>query len=421
MLYKVKEFMENAKKENNQDLKRGKHLQDEMKAYNERFPKSLEPLHKMRWLLEQDFNTLFSGGIGEFSDVSGEGSGVGGQLGYVEKGKFWTSDDLTKHDLKKTTSTLTSGQLDNWINKNLFGKKSNFSNMGEAFMEAGRLAGLDPRYLIAHSAIETGWGNRDGSVAINEDKHNFYGIGAFDSSAYESAYDWSDPKEGIIGGAEWIAKNYVYSEKYKQGTLHKMRHNNGVHQYATDSEWHTKIASTMKGSEAFTTASEGGVPEFSGSANGNFSYPFKIAFAVTSDFGTRGGAHQGIDLATGDRRIPMYPIAPGVVHQVAFNGGGWGHYIVIFHGDRGGKDLYSLYAHTEEASPLSVGASVNSSISIGREGNTGNVAGGNDGYHLHLEVREVSKGAAWNQDGGPKDPRNYLTGLKASGTGYGHI
>lgn len=118
---------------------------------------------------------------------------------------------------------------------------SPFRNQAAVFIRAGQESGLDPRYLVAHAALESGWG----TSKISRDKNNFFGIGAFDDSPYASAYTFdSGLAAGIIGGAKWIANNY-YNSKYGQKTLNQMRNNNGVHQYATDPEWHNKIASIM--------------------------------------------------------------------------------------------------------------------------------------------------------------------------------
>lgn len=146
-----------------------------------------------------------------------------------------TVTSLTKRDLKNQ-SNWNAVQLNNWINKKA-SKSSVMYNRGEAFAEAAKVSGLDPQYLVAHAAIETGWG----TARIARDKHNFYGIGAFDNSPYKSAKTWTGADAGIIKGAKWISDNY-----YKKGqtTLYSMRFNNGVHQYATDPKWHTKIAQT---------------------------------------------------------------------------------------------------------------------------------------------------------------------------------
>lgn len=381
------------------EINNSRSVQDEIKIFNERYPKHLEALEKL---------VIEDSGVGEFDGAGG--SGVGGQLQYLEKGKYWTSSDLTKHDLRKTTSTLTSGQLNAWLSSKLGSRSSNMAGMGEAFMEGGRKAGIDPRYLIAHAAIESAWGTSN----INADKHNFYGIGAFDNSPYASAYDWSDPRDGIIGGAEWIGRNYIHSEKYNQNTLHKMKFNNGTHEYATDPEWANKIASTMKGSEEFTTASEGGAPE----GSGKFKNPYRdSAYTVTSEFGMRihpktgkKKGHAGIDVqSVGAKKVKLYATAPGKIVRNVKNYGttSWGNYCVIDHGNINGKNVFSLYAHMKDPTKLKVGDNVGADSFISNEGNTGSVSGPT-GIHLHLEIREGSSGQTWDK-ATPVDPRNYIS------------
>lgn len=139
-------------------------------------------------------------------------------------------------------SPISSKELNNYINKHA-PKNSPFRNNADIFIRAGKESGLDPRYLLAHAALESGWG----TSRIARNKNNYFGIGAFDSSAYKSAYSFnSGLAGGIIEGAKWISNNY-YNGKYDQKTLNRMRNNNGVHQYATDPEWANKIASIMDG------------------------------------------------------------------------------------------------------------------------------------------------------------------------------
>ena len=59
---------------------------------------------------------------------------------------------------------------------------------------------------------------------------------------------WTTPEKAIIGGAEFIGKNYINNITYKQDTLYKMRWNPskpGEHQYATDIGWASKQVSSM--------------------------------------------------------------------------------------------------------------------------------------------------------------------------------
>lgn len=164
----------------------------------------------------------------------------------AEKKQYWTNSDVTKHDLAWRLYGLTAAQLNNWIKAS--NAKSPFNGQGQVFIEAQVQSGLDARYILAHAALESAWGTSN----IARKYNNYFGIGAFDSDP-ENAKNYSNPglAAGIIQGAKWIAKNY-YNGQYKQRTLYSMRHNNGVHQYATDPDWDKKIARIMKQSERYT-------------------------------------------------------------------------------------------------------------------------------------------------------------------------
>lgn len=164
-----------------------------------------------------------------------------------DKARYWTDSDLTKHDLGWTLNGLSAGQLNNWVRATSPG--SPFNGQGNVFIQAQKESGLDARYILAHAALESAWGKSN----IAKKYNNYFGIGAFDSNP-DNASKFSNKAlaSGIINGAKWIAKNY-YNSQYKQKTLYKMRFNNGVHQYATDPNWHTKIANIMKRSERYTS------------------------------------------------------------------------------------------------------------------------------------------------------------------------
>lgn len=170
----------------------------------------------------------------------------------VKDGTYWTNSQIIHHDIGKTLSGITADQLNNWIKaKN---PRSPFNGRGNVFLEAQKQSGLDCRIILAHAVHESAWG----TSGIAKDCHNYFGINAYDDNP-RNACKSSNPslEAGIIAGAKWIAKNY-YNSKYKQTTLYKMRYNNGVHEYATDKAWHTKIANIAKGSEPFTRPSKAG-------------------------------------------------------------------------------------------------------------------------------------------------------------------
>jgi beta-N-acetylglucosaminidase len=142
-----------------------------------------------------------------------------------------------------TVANVTAEEINSFIASKTYGEPRLITGMGEAYIEAQNVSGLNAFYLIAHSALETGWGT---SKIVN-DKYNFYGIGAIDSNPYQGAYDFSSPKNGIIAGAIWINNNYVEAAyPYYQPTLDNMRNNENFHQYATDEAWAVKIASIAK-------------------------------------------------------------------------------------------------------------------------------------------------------------------------------
>lgn len=187
-----------------------------------------------------------NGIIGLLTGLPNEGSSLGvGNLSTTGSGDYWTSTNIQKHDLGVTSDALTAQQLNDWINAMTSDKPNSvMRGMGETFMKAGQESGLDPRYLVAHAAHETGWG----TSSIARDKGNMYGIGAFDASPYSSAYGYSNTEAGIVEGAKWIAKNYYQGRNAKD--LDSMNVD-----YATDPEWAKKIAATMKGAEKYTEPS----------------------------------------------------------------------------------------------------------------------------------------------------------------------
>lgn len=147
---------------------------------------------------------------------------------------------MSYHDLR-SKSDVTAEDLDKIIAE----KSSNqaMQGAGKYFIEAGEQNGVDPLYLFAHSAHETGFWSSN----IMNSKNNFYGIGAYDSSPYASAYSFNNIEQGIKGGAKWISEKYINSSRFEQNTLYSMNHDSkeGWHNYATDAGWGDKIANIM--------------------------------------------------------------------------------------------------------------------------------------------------------------------------------
>ena len=120
----------------------------------------------------------------------------------------------------------TVSELNKWIHS-YAPLDSPFRGRGNIFLLASDESGLDPKYLIAHAALESGWGKSK----IARDKHNYFGVAAYNNSPYESAmYLGTDFKSGIINGAKWIRDNYI---NRGQNTLYRMLYGDPNHVYAS--------------------------------------------------------------------------------------------------------------------------------------------------------------------------------------------
>ncbi|MBV2698063.1 N-acetylglucosaminidase [Staphylococcus aureus] len=109
-------------------------------------------------------------------------------------------------------------------------------------------------YLVSHALVETGNGKSELAKGIKDGKkryYNFFGIGAFDSSAvrsgksYAEKEQWTSPDKAILGGAKFIRNEYFENN---QLNLYQMRwnpENPAQHQYASDIRWADKIAKLM--------------------------------------------------------------------------------------------------------------------------------------------------------------------------------
>lgn len=132
--------------------------------------------------------------------------------------------------------------------------KGILEDQGKAFIEAQDKYHVNIIYLMSHALVETGNGKSQLARGIKykgERYYNFFGIGAFDSSAVESGQSyaqqeaWTSPRKAILGGAKFIRNEYFDNQ---QVTLYQMRWNPespGEHQYASDIRWTDNIADLM--------------------------------------------------------------------------------------------------------------------------------------------------------------------------------
>mgnify|MGYP004618208791 CR=1 FL=1 len=135
-----------------------------------------------------------------------------------------------------------------------------------------------------------------------------------------------------------------------------------------------------------------------------FACPLKSYSRISSEYGWRvnpvsgvNKLHAGIDFAAAGG-TPIYAAASGYVQVAGWSTGGYGNYVIIYHGKMSDGNSYStLYAHMSSVA-TSAGQYVKQGDIIGYVGTTGN----STGNHLHLEVWQGgSKANAVN-------PRKYI-------------
>ena len=116
----------------------------------------------------------------------------------------------------KSFSPITAQQLNDFIDSKGKGKSGKLHGMGQAIIDASNATGLDPRYILAHAAWESGWGTSKTAMQ----KNNFFGIGAYNKAPFKNAKTFSGgPAEGIMAGAKWINNRYINGGA---DTLYKM-------------------------------------------------------------------------------------------------------------------------------------------------------------------------------------------------------
>ena len=135
-----------------------------------------------------------------------------------------------------------------------------------------------------------------------------------------------------------------------------------------------------------------------------FICPLKSYTRISSEYGWRKNPvsgvnklHAGIDFAA-PAGTPIYAAASGYVQVAGWSSGGYGNYVIIYHGKMSDGNQYStLYGHMRSVA-TSAGKYVQQGEIIGYGGSTGT----STGNHLHLEVwKGGSKANAVN-------PRGYI-------------
>ncbi len=125
--------------------------------------------------------------------------------------------------------------------------------------------------------------------------------------------------------------------------------------------------------------------------DGSFICPLASYTRISSYYGYRtlGGVtklHPGVDYAA-PAGTPIRAVASGYVTASGWNSGGYGNYVLIYHGKMNDGNSYSsLYGHMLQTPSVAVGQYVNQGDIIGYVGSSGS----STGNHLHLEIWQGS-------------------------------
>lgn len=154
------------------------------------------------------------------------------------------SYDFANQDLKHKT-ICTADQINDFILKKRPRNNTPMCGLGSAIIEASNQTGYDPVYIMAHAALETGWGDQ-----IIGTKYNFFGMGAFDNDPAGAAWSYNSPENGITQGAKDIERQW-----YQNGQTTLVEMEDDSHIYASAivngvqdkwGVWINPIASIMK-------------------------------------------------------------------------------------------------------------------------------------------------------------------------------
>ena len=148
------------------------------------------------------------------------------------------SSGLTLNDYKKIFTGLP-----NDTNKIFESNYQVFYNMDKKY-------NINGIFLASMAIHESGWGTSQ----IAKDKKNLFGYGSYDSTPYESSFEFTDYSESIETVAKSLVKYYlnptgtkIYDGELAAGTYFNGPSLSGVNtRYASDQEWHNKVYKYME-------------------------------------------------------------------------------------------------------------------------------------------------------------------------------
>ena len=125
-----------------------------------------------------------------------------------------------------------------------------FENNYQVFYNMEKKYNINGIFLASMAIHESAWGTSQ----IAKDKNNLFGYGSYDSTPYESSYEFTNYAEGIETVAKSLVKYYlnpsgtkIYDGETAAGWYYNGPTLSGVNtRYATDPDWHTKVFNYMQ-------------------------------------------------------------------------------------------------------------------------------------------------------------------------------
>lgn len=145
---------------------------------------------------------------------------------------------LTLNDYKKIFTGLS-----NDTNKIFEDNYSTFYNVEKKY-------NINGIFLASMAIHESSWGTSQ----IAKDKKNLFGYGSYDSTPYDSSFDFASYSEGIETVAKSLVKYYlnptgtvIYDGELASASYYNGPTLSGVNtRYASDTEWHKKVYNYME-------------------------------------------------------------------------------------------------------------------------------------------------------------------------------
>lgn len=125
-----------------------------------------------------------------------------------------------------------------------------FENNYQVFYNMEKKYNINGIFLASIAIHESNWGKSQ----IAQDKNNLFGYGSYDSTPYESSFEFENFEEGIETVAKSLVKYYlnpagtkIYDGEKAEATYFNGPTLAGVNtRYASDKEWHKKVYKYME-------------------------------------------------------------------------------------------------------------------------------------------------------------------------------